>query len=122
MFRAIQHLGDIAEREMFRTFNMGIGFVLVVPETSAETAVDESCSERRASRSLLGEITPGKEQGHAGRALCPAEAGLMFKLAVLASGSGTNLQAIIDKLHRRERGSRTPGTAKSPLPSRSRSW
>ncbi len=31
LFRAIQHLGDIADQEMFGTFNMGIGYVLVVP-------------------------------------------------------------------------------------------
>jgi phosphoribosylformylglycinamidine cyclo-ligase len=61
MFRAIQHLGDVPEREMFRTFNMGIGFVLVVPEKSAEKAVDvlEASGEEPE---LLGEITRGKER------------------------------------------------------------
>ena len=38
----------------------------------------------------------------------------MFKLAVLASGSGTNLQAIIDKLHRRDAG--PPGAVATPGP------
>ena len=38
LFRAIQHLGDIADAEMFRTFNMGVGFVIVVPFDSAEYA------------------------------------------------------------------------------------
>jgi phosphoribosylformylglycinamidine cyclo-ligase len=36
LFRAIQHLGEIEELEMFRTFNMGIGYVVVVPFASAE--------------------------------------------------------------------------------------
>lgn len=36
VFQAIQHLGDIDDAEMFRTFNMGVGFVLVVPFESAE--------------------------------------------------------------------------------------
>lgn len=36
VFRAIQHLGEIEELEMFRTFNMGIGYVVVVPFASAE--------------------------------------------------------------------------------------
>jgi len=36
VFRALQHLGEIEEPEMFRTFNMGIGYVVVVPFESAE--------------------------------------------------------------------------------------
>jgi len=38
VFRAIQHLGGIDEVEMFRTFNMGIGYVIVVPFANAEWA------------------------------------------------------------------------------------
>ena len=38
LFRAIQHLGDVGDAEMFRTFNMGVGFVVVVPYESAEYA------------------------------------------------------------------------------------
>src|SRR5262249_33029119 len=30
VFRWLQRLGDIAEEEMFRVFNMGIGFVVIV--------------------------------------------------------------------------------------------
>jgi phosphoribosylformylglycinamidine cyclo-ligase len=61
LFRAIQHLGDIADEEMFRTFNMGIGFVLVVPESQAERAAGEL--ERSGERPVrLGEIAPGKNK------------------------------------------------------------
>ncbi|HAG07419.1 MAG TPA: phosphoribosylformylglycinamidine cyclo-ligase, partial [Peptococcaceae bacterium] len=35
VFRCIQEIGGVAEAEMRRTFNMGIGFVLVVPEKEA---------------------------------------------------------------------------------------
>lgn len=38
LFRWIGELGEIADREMFQTFNMGIGFVVVV-EPSAEATV-----------------------------------------------------------------------------------
>ena len=38
LFRAIQHLGGIDDAEMFRTFNMGVGYVVVVPFESAEYA------------------------------------------------------------------------------------
>lgn len=38
LFRALQHLGEIEDQEMFRTFNMGVGFVVIVPFESAEYA------------------------------------------------------------------------------------
>ncbi|MCL5736670.1 MAG: phosphoribosylformylglycinamidine cyclo-ligase [Actinobacteria bacterium] len=38
MFRAVQNLGDISDEEMFKTFNMGIGFVLVIPESATDLA------------------------------------------------------------------------------------
>jgi phosphoribosylformylglycinamidine cyclo-ligase len=38
VFKAIQHLGELDDAEMFRTFNMGVGFVLIVPYRSAEYA------------------------------------------------------------------------------------
>ena len=58
MFRAIQNLGDITDEEMFNTFNMGIGFVLVVPERAAEVAVARL---RNAGETVihLGEVTSG---------------------------------------------------------------
>ncbi len=37
IFSFVQELGNIEEREMFRTFNMGIGMVLVVSESTAGT-------------------------------------------------------------------------------------
>ena len=36
LFRLIQEKGGVAEAEMFRVFNMGIGFVLIVPADAAE--------------------------------------------------------------------------------------
>lgn len=36
VFRALQHLGEVEEAEMFKTFNMGVGFVMVVPFEAAE--------------------------------------------------------------------------------------
>lgn len=38
VFRTLQHLGAVEEKEMFATFNMGVGFVIVVPFESAEYA------------------------------------------------------------------------------------
>jgi phosphoribosylformylglycinamidine cyclo-ligase len=55
MFRAIQNLGDVADKEMFATFNMGVGFVVVVPAA----AKDEATAALRAAGETvfaLGEI------------------------------------------------------------------
>ncbi|GAB4245465.1 MAG: phosphoribosylformylglycinamidine cyclo-ligase [Thermoleophilia bacterium] len=38
VFRALQELGEVEDEEMFRAFNMGVGFVLVVPLEAAEYA------------------------------------------------------------------------------------
>lgn len=39
VFSRIQELGDVADHEMFKTFNMGMGFVAVVPAEHADAAV-----------------------------------------------------------------------------------
>lgn len=38
IFRFLQELGGVEEAEMYRTFNMGMGFVVVVPEADANMA------------------------------------------------------------------------------------
>ncbi|MGB0653765.1 MAG: phosphoribosylformylglycinamidine cyclo-ligase [Thermoplasmatota archaeon] len=39
VFTRIQELGNVEDHEMYRTFNMGMGFVVVVPEAAAEEAL-----------------------------------------------------------------------------------
>ena len=39
LFQLIQNLGDMPELEMFRVFNMGIGYVLIVPADESERAL-----------------------------------------------------------------------------------
>ena len=36
IFSVIQRLGGVSDAEMFRTFNMGLGLVLTVPESDAD--------------------------------------------------------------------------------------
>lgn len=58
IFRLIQKEGGISERDMFNTFNMGVGMVAVVAEKDAEKAV----SVLRAAGEdayVLGEIVKG---------------------------------------------------------------
>jgi phosphoribosylformylglycinamidine cyclo-ligase len=60
VFQAIQHLGEIDETEMFRTFNMGVGYVMVVPFESAEYAA--KLVQRAGEECMyLGSIVRGKQ-------------------------------------------------------------
>lgn len=65
VFSALQAAGGVADAEMFRTFNMGIGFVLVVGAAAADdVAATLAASGETVFR--LGEIvagTPGVELG-----------------------------------------------------------
>ena len=38
IFRLIQDLGRVPDEDMYHTFNMGVGYVLVVPEAVADEA------------------------------------------------------------------------------------
>lgn len=55
----IQDSGGIADAEMYRTFNCGIGMVVLVPPQAADAAVAllNSCGERAA---IIGEACPGE--------------------------------------------------------------
>jgi phosphoribosylformylglycinamidine cyclo-ligase len=58
IFSLIQAQGDIADREMARTFNLGIGMTAVVPDGVAEVAlgaVEDACRIGR-----VVEIGPGE--------------------------------------------------------------
>lgn len=60
VFRMIQKLGDIAERDMFNTFNMGIGLMFAVPKEQADQAVAavNACGEKAG---VIGEIVVGEK-------------------------------------------------------------
>ncbi len=61
MFRALQRLGGISDQEMFGTFNMGIGYVLVVPAPMAERAAG-LLREAGEEAVILGGIVRGTER------------------------------------------------------------
>ena len=41
LFRLIQERGNVDDREMFRTFNMGVGFILIVPPEKKRETMDQ---------------------------------------------------------------------------------
>lgn len=58
LFALIQRRGKVGDAEMFRTFNMGLGLLLVVPEADADSAVVRL--ERSAERAwIVGAVVPG---------------------------------------------------------------
>lgn len=57
IFRRIQEGGNVAEEEMRRTFNLGVGFTLVVPEAQAEEAI----AKLGAGAFRLGTIEAGED-------------------------------------------------------------
>lgn len=61
LFRLIQERGEVSEREMFRTFNMGIGMVVVVSATRSAKVI--SLFEKQGIRAwVIGELVPGKRE------------------------------------------------------------
>ncbi len=61
IFALIQRLGDIPERDMFNTFNMGVGMSLIVAKEGADAAMD---ALRAAGETpyVIGEIVAGEEK------------------------------------------------------------
>lgn len=61
IFKLMQEKGNIEEREMFATFNMGIGMMLVVSGEDADRAL-EILGSAGEDASLIGEIVEGSGQ------------------------------------------------------------
>ncbi len=61
IFQLLQELGNVSDREMYRTFNMGIGFVLVVPREQ-ESAVLSRLQELGETALYIGEVRKGSRE------------------------------------------------------------
>jgi phosphoribosylformylglycinamidine cyclo-ligase len=59
VFRVLQEAGRVSDAEMLRTFNMGIGYVLVVPAARAD-AVAASLEAAGERVHMIGEIVAGE--------------------------------------------------------------
>ena len=59
IFRLIQEVGGISERDMFNTFNMGVGMCVIVPREQAAQAVEilRACGEQAR---VIGEVQAGE--------------------------------------------------------------
>jgi len=61
IFDMIMKWGDVPERDMFNTYNMGVGMSVVVPAAEVETAL-EVLKENGIDAYVIGEIVEGEEK------------------------------------------------------------
>jgi phosphoribosylformylglycinamidine cyclo-ligase len=55
IFKLIQEKGNISDKEMYKTFNMGIGFCVIAPE-SEEKAIKDACKKQHKVVTPIGKI------------------------------------------------------------------
>ena len=60
VFRLLQALGELEEKHMFNTFNMGVGMTLTMPASQADRAI-ALLSENGVSAYVIGEVIQGEE-------------------------------------------------------------
>ena len=61
IFSLLQKTGDIPERDMFNTFNMGVGMALIVSRGTADAAL-RALQENGEGAYVIGEIAAGEEK------------------------------------------------------------
>lgn len=61
IFRLIQRLGDVPDSEMFRVFNMGIGFCVVTAPSDVKT-VEAIAAKHGVATHVLGRTVSGRER------------------------------------------------------------
>jgi phosphoribosylformylglycinamidine cyclo-ligase len=59
VFETLREAGRVEDVEMFRTFNMGIGYIVIVPATAAESAA-RVLREEGEKVARLGEVVAGE--------------------------------------------------------------
>jgi len=60
LFQWLQRGGDVPMEDMFRTFNMGIGLILVIPPALVDPVMDD-LRARSEMPLVIGEIIPGSQ-------------------------------------------------------------
>ena len=60
LFKLIQERGNIPERDMYNTFNMGIGMAVIVKQEDAERAI-EILEKQGEKAYIIGEVTEGQK-------------------------------------------------------------
>jgi len=61
IFRLIERLGEVDHAEMYKTFNMGIGMILVVDAKEADKIM-KYLAKKKETAYLIGEIGKGNRE------------------------------------------------------------
>lgn len=61
VFKIIRNVGNVDERDMLRTFNMGVGLVMVVSPNSVDTMIEHVAANGLKSY-IIGEVVKGSKQ------------------------------------------------------------
>lgn len=64
VFQRVQELGKVAPHEMYKTFNMGMGFVVVVPANAAKKAVAHLKGLVKYEVKVVGRVAAGTGVHH----------------------------------------------------------
>jgi phosphoribosylformylglycinamidine cyclo-ligase len=59
IFRYLQRIGDVSEHDMFRTFNMGIGMVLVCAPADVDGIQARIAETGESNATIIGRVTDG---------------------------------------------------------------
>lgn len=61
IFKLIQKVGNIPERDMYNTFNMGIGMAIIVKKQESQKAI-EILEQQGEKAYIIGEVTEGNKE------------------------------------------------------------
>ena len=61
LFGWLQKSGAIADDEMFRTFNMGIGLIAIVDHTKVDSVLERLADQGEKEAGVIGEIVSGDQ-------------------------------------------------------------
>ncbi|MHB1260607.1 MAG: phosphoribosylformylglycinamidine cyclo-ligase [Thermoplasmatota archaeon] len=64
VFKRVQQLGKVADAEMYKTFNMGMGFVVVVPATAVDKALKQLKGLAGYQVKVVGKVAKGSGVHH----------------------------------------------------------
>lgn len=64
IFQRIQQLGSVDDHEMYKTFNMGMGFVVVVPAEHADAALESLRKQVDYEVAVVGTVAEGNGVHH----------------------------------------------------------
>ena len=103
VFEWIMREGHVKEEDMLVTFNCGVGMTVIVDPKDAEFVLKQIHANGVTGATVIGKLVERTSEGVIVRNFSPSQSlvqqkkeSLKKKVAVLISGSGTNLQALID--------------------------